>query len=172
MPAQSEVQQQAAGAALAAKRGEMSPDKLYGPSKQMYKGMSSKQLGHFAGTGHKGLPHKKALVGMNTQGTTTSVGTPLAKACMSLENAGKSIVNQMLEDELTEDDEQSEVASARSILSALNRLQASLQQATPEQQHDITVIRASANSLIRQHGVQSQEPAMGREFFRGLDPTQ
>ena len=54
--AKSVAQQQAAGAALAAKRGE---GKAKGASKEMMK-MSTKELEKFAGTKHKGLPKKKA----------------------------------------------------------------------------------------------------------------
>ena len=52
--AKSVAQQQAAGAALAAKRGE---GKAKGASKEMMK-MSTKELEKFAGTKHKGLPKK------------------------------------------------------------------------------------------------------------------
>lgn len=70
----------------------------------------------------------------------------------SIEDAGKAIVDEMLDDNsLREDDEGAEVASARNILAALSRLQSSLPQATPEQQHDITAIRAAASSLVRMH---------------------
>jgi hypothetical protein len=51
----SKAQQKAAGAALAAKRGE---GKAVGASKEMMK-MSTKELKKFAGTKHKGLPEKK-----------------------------------------------------------------------------------------------------------------
>jgi hypothetical protein len=51
----SRAQQQAAGAALAAKRGE---GKAVGASKEMAK-MSTKELEKYAGTKHKGLPDKK-----------------------------------------------------------------------------------------------------------------
>jgi hypothetical protein len=51
----SRAQQQAAGAALAAKRGE---GKAVGASKEMMK-MSTKELEKYAGTKHKGLPDKK-----------------------------------------------------------------------------------------------------------------
>lgn len=51
----SKSQQKAAGAALAAKRGE---GKAVGASKEMMK-MSTKELKKFAGTKHKGLPEKK-----------------------------------------------------------------------------------------------------------------
>ena len=44
MPAKSKAQQKAAGAALAAKRGETSVSKLKGASKSMYESMSEKQL--------------------------------------------------------------------------------------------------------------------------------
>lgn len=49
----------AAGAALAAKRGERDKSSLKGPSKQMEKSMSKKQLEDFANTKRKKLPNKK-----------------------------------------------------------------------------------------------------------------
>jgi len=49
----------AAGAALAAKRGEASKSSLKGASKQMEKSMSEKQLEDFAKTKRKRLPTKK-----------------------------------------------------------------------------------------------------------------
>ena len=54
-------QQQAAGAALAAKRGEIKPSELQGASLQMYKSMTEKELRDFAKTKHKGLPEKKEV---------------------------------------------------------------------------------------------------------------
>lgn len=48
MPATSEDQRQAAGAALAAKRGERPVSSLKGASRQMYKGMTETQLRHYA----------------------------------------------------------------------------------------------------------------------------
>lgn len=45
MPAKSAAQQKAAGAALAAKRGEISPSELKEASKEMYSSMSERQLG-------------------------------------------------------------------------------------------------------------------------------
>lgn len=48
MPAESEAQRKAAGAALAAKRGETSPKELYGAAKDMYKSMSESELEDFA----------------------------------------------------------------------------------------------------------------------------
>ena len=59
MPAQSKVQQKAAGAALAAKRGEMKKSELQGASKDMYESMSEKELEDFASTDRKDLPEKK-----------------------------------------------------------------------------------------------------------------
>lgn len=52
-------QQQAAGAAYAAKKGEIDPSELKGASLEMYKTMTLKQLRDFAKTKHKGLPDKK-----------------------------------------------------------------------------------------------------------------
>ena len=60
MPAKSKKQQMAAGAALAAKRGETSKSSLKGASKQMAKSMSAKQLRDFAKTKRKKLPAKKS----------------------------------------------------------------------------------------------------------------
>lgn len=56
MPAKSKAQQKAAGAALAAKRGDAKPSALKGASRQMYKSMSEKQLDEFASTKRKGKP--------------------------------------------------------------------------------------------------------------------
>jgi hypothetical protein len=60
MPAKSKAQQKAAGAALAAKRGEVSKSKLVGASKEMYDSMSEKQLDAFASTKRKGKPEHVA----------------------------------------------------------------------------------------------------------------
>ena len=60
MPATSQAQQKAAGAALSAKRGETKVKELKGASKSMYKSMSETQLEEFAQTKRKGLPRKKA----------------------------------------------------------------------------------------------------------------
>jgi hypothetical protein len=59
MPATSKAQQKAAGAALAAKRGDEPKSSLRGASKQMEESMSEKQLEEFAHTKRKGLPAKK-----------------------------------------------------------------------------------------------------------------
>ncbi|WP_374551519.1 DUF3008 family protein [Sphingobium yanoikuyae] len=60
MPATSKVQQKAAGAALAAKRGDQPKSKLRGASKQMEESMSEKQLEEFASTKRKKLPARKS----------------------------------------------------------------------------------------------------------------
>jgi hypothetical protein len=59
MPATSKAQQKAAGAALAAKRGDMPKSKLKGASREMVNSMSEKQLEEFASTKRKGLPVRK-----------------------------------------------------------------------------------------------------------------
>ena len=56
MPAKSKAQQKAAGAALAAKRGDAEVKDLKGASKSMYESMSEKQLDEFASTKRKGKP--------------------------------------------------------------------------------------------------------------------
>jgi hypothetical protein len=59
MPAKSKKQQMAAGAALAATRGERDKSSLKGASKKMAESMSEKQLKDFAKTKRKRLPTKK-----------------------------------------------------------------------------------------------------------------
>lgn len=59
MPAVSKAQQQAAGAALAAKRGEREKSSLKGASKEMYESMSEDELEDFASTSRKDKPEKK-----------------------------------------------------------------------------------------------------------------
>lgn len=58
MPARSKAQQQAAGAALAAKRSKLSPSKLRGAARSMYESMTIAELKEFAGTKVKGLPKR------------------------------------------------------------------------------------------------------------------
>jgi hypothetical protein len=60
MPAKSKKQQMAAGAALAAKRGEKKKSSLEGASKSMAKSMSEKELKKMASTKRKNLPKKKS----------------------------------------------------------------------------------------------------------------
>ncbi|MFP4519121.1 MAG: DUF3008 family protein [Oceanicaulis sp.] len=59
MPAKSAAQQKAAGAALAAKRGEEKVSNLQGASKEMYESMSESQLEDFAQTSRKDKPERK-----------------------------------------------------------------------------------------------------------------
>ena len=56
MPAQSKAQQRAAGAALAAKRGETKVGDLQGASREMYDSMSEGELEDYASTTLDGLP--------------------------------------------------------------------------------------------------------------------
>ena len=60
MPAKSKAQQMAAGAALAAKRGEIKVSELKGASKEMYNSMSEQQLDEFAETKRSGKPYHVA----------------------------------------------------------------------------------------------------------------
>lgn len=59
MPAKSQAQQKAAGAALSAKRGDMKKSVLQGASKSMEKSMSEKELKELAETDRKNLPKRK-----------------------------------------------------------------------------------------------------------------
>ncbi len=58
MPAKSKAQQKAAGAALAAKRGETKKSSLKGASRDMVKSMSEKELEELASTSRKNLPER------------------------------------------------------------------------------------------------------------------
>ncbi|MDX3893931.1 MULTISPECIES: DUF3008 family protein [Pusillimonas] len=60
MPAKSQAQQKAAGAALSAKRGDTKVGELKGASKSMYKSMSEKELDDMASTKRKGKPEHKS----------------------------------------------------------------------------------------------------------------
>lgn len=60
MPAKSKAQQKAAGAALAAKRGDIKKSELKGASKSMAKSMSEKELHDMASTKRKGKPERAA----------------------------------------------------------------------------------------------------------------
>jgi hypothetical protein len=59
MPAKSKDQQKAAGAALAAKRGETKKSDLKGASREMYDSMSEAELKKMAETKRKDLPKEK-----------------------------------------------------------------------------------------------------------------
>lgn len=59
MPAKSKAQQKAAGAALAAKRGETNKSELKGASKDMYESMTEDELEEMASVSRKKLPEKK-----------------------------------------------------------------------------------------------------------------
>ena len=56
MPAKSQAQQKAAGAALSAKRGDTPKSKLKGASKSMAESMTEKQLDELASTKRNGKP--------------------------------------------------------------------------------------------------------------------
>ena len=60
MPAKSKKQQMAAGAALAAKRGDKPKSSLKGASKQMAASMSEKELKKMASAKRKKLPKRAA----------------------------------------------------------------------------------------------------------------
>jgi len=60
MPAKSKAQQKAAGAALAAKRGEQDKSDLVGASRKMAESMTESELEDLAETSHDNLPDKKS----------------------------------------------------------------------------------------------------------------
>lgn len=58
MPARSQAQQRAAGAALSAKRGEIPVSRLKGASRDMYESMSEQELEKLAETERSKLPER------------------------------------------------------------------------------------------------------------------
>jgi hypothetical protein len=60
MPAKSEKQQMAAGAALAAKRGDKPKSTLKGASRSMANSMSEKELEEMASSKRKNLPQRSS----------------------------------------------------------------------------------------------------------------
>ncbi len=60
MPAKSQAQQMAAGAALAAKRGETKVSDLEGAAKSMYDSMSEEELEKMASSNRKDKPDHKS----------------------------------------------------------------------------------------------------------------
>lgn len=60
MPAKSQAQQMAAGAALSAKRGEKKVSELDGAAKQMYESMDEQELEKMASTKQKNKPKHNA----------------------------------------------------------------------------------------------------------------
>lgn len=59
MPARSKAQQKAAGAALAAKRGDAPRNSLKDASKQMAQSMTERELEDLASTRRSSLPERK-----------------------------------------------------------------------------------------------------------------
>ncbi|GAB1576096.1 MULTISPECIES: DUF3008 family protein [Bordetella] len=59
MPAKSQAQQRAAGAALSAKRGEQKKSELKGAAKSMYESMDKKELEKMASGSTRGKPEHK-----------------------------------------------------------------------------------------------------------------
>lgn len=60
MPEKSKAQQMAAGAALAARRGEQKVSKLDGAARSMYDSMSEEELEKMAATQRRGKPRHNA----------------------------------------------------------------------------------------------------------------
>ncbi len=63
MPAKSKSQQEAAGMALSAKRGETAVSSLKGAARDMYGSMTEDELRKLARTERKNLPEKKSEKG-------------------------------------------------------------------------------------------------------------
>jgi Protein of unknwon function (DUF3008) len=58
MPAKSQAQQKAAGAALAAKRGEIPKSKLKGAAREMHDSMTENELDELASVKRRKLPER------------------------------------------------------------------------------------------------------------------
>ena len=74
MPAQSKKQQMAAGAALAAKRGDAPKKSLRGASKSMAESMTEKQLEELASTGSRKKLPKRAGGAKKSSGKKAASG--------------------------------------------------------------------------------------------------
>ena len=72
MPARSQAQQRAAGAALSAKRGETDPGDLHQAARDMYDSMTEEELEELASTKVEGLPEH--VDGDPRRGTTPARG--------------------------------------------------------------------------------------------------
>jgi hypothetical protein len=72
MPAKSKAQQMAAGAALAAKKGDKKKTALKGASKSMYESMSKRELEKMASTKRKGKPAHASGAAGSTRGKSRS----------------------------------------------------------------------------------------------------
>jgi hypothetical protein len=72
MPAKSKQQQKAAGAALAAKRGEQPKSKLRGASRQMVESMSESELEKMASVKRKKLPPRAPRVAASMKRKSSS----------------------------------------------------------------------------------------------------
>lgn len=84
-------QQQAAGAALSAKRGKTDPSTLKGASREMYDSMTEKQLRDFAKTKHEGLPTHKEAVEPSGGGKSPQLPSGVIKAVDELPQKIKTI---------------------------------------------------------------------------------
>jgi hypothetical protein len=74
MPAKSKKQQMAAGAALAAKRGDKSKASLRGASKSMAESMSQKELKEMASTKRKSLPKRASKAKSSSKKSSSKSG--------------------------------------------------------------------------------------------------
>ncbi len=90
MPAKSRKQQMAAGAALAAKRGDRPKKALKGASKSMAESMSEKQLEELASTGSRKKLPKRAGSGSKSSAKKSSGGKKSAGAKSGGKRAGGS----------------------------------------------------------------------------------
>lgn len=71
--AYSQAQQKAAGAAYAAKKGDIDPEELVGSSKEMYHSMSKSDLKDFASTKHDDIPKKVKNEAVDSSGVVEYV---------------------------------------------------------------------------------------------------
>jgi hypothetical protein len=163
--AESKAQQKAAGAALAAKRGD---GKAKGASKEMMK-MSTKELKKIAGTKHKGLPDKK----------TESVIREGAEESAELVMAAKDMVDRItgwMED-TAEMQTQSMLELADSIRDEMGSEQseAFLSSVKPSLEALFAALEGTREALTSGVGVLTGEGApaepMGAEEEPAMEPT-
>lgn len=101
----SKAQQQAAGIALAAKRGKIHPSKLQGASQEMYNSMEDSDLNDFASTDTRRLPDRKEqklreYIRKYIQEIVSGVDEPYKK--QSIDEAGKIATLQLSKNDIQE----------------------------------------------------------------------
>lgn len=137
MSSTSQRQQRLFGIARAVQKGEKPASEVGGAAKRIARDVSPSKVKEFAGTPRAGLPR--------------------SKACLNMAEAGRLLINHLLneDDESTDSpEERREIALGHEVLNSLSRLERLLPEShaeNPQAQQEIATIRAAATQLIRMH---------------------